>query len=413
LTRDLLVVGGHQTPRHAQVEIIERKGVGHPDTLADHLAEALSRAYAKHTLAVCGVVLHHQFDKVGIMGGRARCRFGEGSINDPIRVLLNGRASQSFAGRDLQVRELLIDTCNRFFSERFPMLDIAQHLRILYEVNTGFSPGYAEGEPGSAKATLPYFFSPRSLSDLPERQMLRCNDTSLGVAFASMTPLEALVLGLEGFVNGLEFKRDKSWLGSDFKFMAHRAANQVSLTVAVPQIAAHVKSLAEYKENIALVRTAMLDYCRQATPEFEVTLTTNPRDNYDTLEIYLTVTGSCIESGDEGFVGRGNRYGGLIASGRPFTMEGISGKNPVYHTGKMYCVLADEIAKRLNWKLATDVEVLLLGQRGRLLSDPWKTIIKVEGVYPDFSTVRGCVDAVLDDAASYTDSILAGKYRLA
>jgi len=32
------------------VEIIERKGWGHPDKLADDLAEELSRAYARYTL---------------------------------------------------------------------------------------------------------------------------------------------------------------------------------------------------------------------------------------------------------------------------------------------------------------------------------------------------------------------------
>ena len=50
-------------------EIVERKGIGHPDTLSDALAEELSRVYSNYTLSKFGVILHHNFDKVGLCGG--------------------------------------------------------------------------------------------------------------------------------------------------------------------------------------------------------------------------------------------------------------------------------------------------------------------------------------------------------
>ncbi|MEM7826325.1 MAG: methionine adenosyltransferase, partial [Candidatus Aenigmatarchaeota archaeon] len=45
-----------------EIEIVERKGIGHPDTLADALAENLSVAYSNYTLQQFGLILHHNFD---------------------------------------------------------------------------------------------------------------------------------------------------------------------------------------------------------------------------------------------------------------------------------------------------------------------------------------------------------------
>ena len=45
------------------VEIVERKGIGHPDTMCDALAEELSQALCKYYLEKSGLVLHHNVDK--------------------------------------------------------------------------------------------------------------------------------------------------------------------------------------------------------------------------------------------------------------------------------------------------------------------------------------------------------------
>lgn len=45
-------------------ETIERKGLGHPDTISDMLAAKVSQAYSKYTLDHFGVILHHQIDKL-------------------------------------------------------------------------------------------------------------------------------------------------------------------------------------------------------------------------------------------------------------------------------------------------------------------------------------------------------------
>ncbi|HXQ67877.1 MAG TPA: methionine adenosyltransferase, partial [Alphaproteobacteria bacterium] len=46
------------------VEVVERKGLGHPDTLCDMLAEALSLSLSRFYRERFGLILHHNVDKV-------------------------------------------------------------------------------------------------------------------------------------------------------------------------------------------------------------------------------------------------------------------------------------------------------------------------------------------------------------
>jgi S-adenosylmethionine synthetase len=411
MVSNLTICYRRPSPADLPVELIERKGSGHPDTLSDALGETLSRTYARYTHEHFGAVLHHQFDKVGMMGGRVDVAFGEGRITSPIRVLLNGRASLRFGDVEIPVRDLVLDATYEFFRTRFPQLDLERDLRILYEVNSGASPGFVRG--GARDNHVAHFFAPRSLDDLAERKALRCNDTSLGVGYAPPTPLEDLVLRLEQTINGPVYKASKPWLGSDIKLLACRTGTVVELTVAIPQIAAHVHSVDAYREHLRTVREDIMRLCHEWHPQFEVRLHTNTRDNLETLELYLTVTGSAIETGDEGFVGRGNRMGGLIAPARPITMEGISGKNPVYHTGKMYCVAAFELARRAFAECQIETDVQLIGQRGGLLHEPWKTVISTSAATVDEAKLRAVAEAALGEFPAYTRKLLAGEYLLA
>jgi S-adenosylmethionine synthetase len=100
-----IVISNHLQKDKKNIEIIERKGFGHPDTLSDALAERLSANYSWYTLEKFGVILHHNFDKVGLLGGSSSVKFGDGKMVDPIRVLLNGRASLKFGVEEIPLRK--------------------------------------------------------------------------------------------------------------------------------------------------------------------------------------------------------------------------------------------------------------------------------------------------------------------
>jgi S-adenosylmethionine synthetase len=73
----------------------------------------------------------------------------------------------------------------------------------------------------------------------------------------------------------------------------------------------------------------------------------NSADDIEAGRLYLTVTGTSAEAGDDGQTGRGNRVGGLITPCRPMTLEAAAGKNVVSHVGKSYSIVAFQIAREL------------------------------------------------------------------
>ena len=79
-------------------ELIERKGAGHPDSICDELASILSQRYSAYTAEHCdGMVLHHQIDKLMLIGGKTKVDFGGGTFVEPIQIILSGRITRSFA----------------------------------------------------------------------------------------------------------------------------------------------------------------------------------------------------------------------------------------------------------------------------------------------------------------------------
>ena len=390
----------------SDMEVIERKGAGHPDSLSDGLAEALSVAYAKYTYEKFGAVLHHNFDKVGLLGGRSEADFGRGRMTSPVRVLVNGRASHRFGDTELPVRELVEETARRFLGTRLPRIDPLRDLTFLWNLSEGSSPGQV-GSGSPEDSCRRHWFSPRDLTDLRELSHLVCNDTSIGCAYAPLSPLEQFVLNVDEALG----QAGHTWLGTDMKVLAVRTGRAVDLTVCLPQIADAVPGLDAYLANVDTAREKILDLAGTALPGHDVELHTNTRDDPAVPELYLTATGSSIESGDEGLVGRGNRANGLIATTRPYTMEGVCGKNPVYHTGKIYTVAAQRIADELARRCGTAFQVWVVGQAGRDLGDPWQVTVAHRGAV-DPAVVRDAVESVMSRVTSITTDLLAGAVRL-
>jgi len=392
-------------------EVIERKGVGHPDTLADALAEELSRTYSNYTKSKFGAVLHHNFDKVGLLGGHSHVSFGNGYLTHPIRVLLNGRVSWKFGNNEIPVRKMLEYTTRDFLKRHFPNIDKERDIEIHFNISTASSPGKVD-EDAEKEGTRKFWFQPRNLKDLRELTHLGSNDTSLGCGYAPLSRAGRIVLALERLLNSIPFKKTRPWLGSDIKIMASRMGDDLDMTICIPQIADHVPDVESYKENIKSIRKDIVRFVKVMDPQINFTLHTNTRDDFDTLEMYLTAIGSSIESGDEGLVGRGNRVDGLITPRLPMAMEGACGKNPVYHVGKIYNVAARIIAQKLHALTGGRAQVFLISQSGRALQAPWKTIIALEKKGVDEERILSIVKEELRNMPNITDAILRGEVGL-
>ena len=76
-------------------------------------------------------------------------------------------------------------------------------------------------------------------------------------------------------------------------------------------------------------------------------MSVNTGDIIDKDIMFLTITGTSAEAGDDGQVGRGNRANGLITPGRVQTLEAAAGKNSMNHVGKLYSLVANRAARKV------------------------------------------------------------------
>ena len=97
--------------------------------------------------------------------------------------------------------------------------------------------------------------------------------------------------------------------------------------------------------------------------------------------MYLTVTGTSAEAGDDGQVGRGNRTSGLITPYRVMSTEAAAGKNPVTRVGKLYNVMASGIAATLVETVAgvTAADCVLVSQIGHPVANPAIADVAISG----------------------------------
>jgi S-adenosylmethionine synthetase len=389
------------------VTLVERKGCGHPDTLADHLAERLSRAYSRYSLREFGAVLHHNFDKLALLGGSSEVRYGAGRMVDPVRVLVNGRAARSCGGVEVPLDELLSVEVRAFFAERLP--ELKAHLVVELNVTGNPSPGAVLTD-----ATTPdrsRWFAPSSADDLRERVSLLANDTSLGTGWAPENSMEAFARNLvDHFSETGRFRASHAWCGSDVKIMAHGVGGELDVVLAVPQKCTYVAGRAEYQAHYDELLAECVRLASQELPGVHARFQLNARDIPERDELYLTYTGSSIESGDEGVVGRGNRVTGLITPLRPMNVEGANGKNPVYHVGKLYNIAAQRIAQRLYEATGVYAEVHLVSATGQRLDRPWRIVVRLAGkggAVPDGQLAELLLET-LDAFPALTNELLSG-----
>lgn len=345
-----------------QFEVVERKGLGHPDTLADGISEAISRDLCRQYLEEFGQILHHNVDKVLIIAGKSMPEFGGGRILLPPSVVVGGRATRPNS---------------RSLDEIFNQ-SVSSHLKK------------------TLKNLQEFRVEPRAEVGAPELRSLigrGANDTSIGVGFAPLNPVERQVFDLEKDIRSL------SGVGEDTKIMAVRIGEDLKIVVAAAMVSRYIGSMEEYistKERIAKVAAR-----RSKTEDVSV----NAADSGS--NIFLTVTGTSIEMGDDGATGRGNRGNGLITPMRPMTMEAVAGKNPVSHVGKIYNVLAARMADGIaELEGVQEAYVTLVSKIGSPLDQPLLRGVKICGDLELTPSREGRIDSIIDYWLERTDDLV-------
>ncbi len=343
------------------MEIVERKGLGHPDTICDAVMESVAVELAQAYLKTCGRVLHFNADKGMLVAGQVACRFGGGAVLAPMRLVMGDRATFEWRGKRIPVKEIAERAVYKWFKQHLPRIKPLKDLECQFEL-----------KPASEEL--------RFVAERPRLPV--ANDTSATVGYAPLTATERLVFQIEQFLNSRFFKKEFPDTGEDVKVLAVRQGRDLRVTIAMPFLAPLVRSESEYFKRKKLVGRALNEFVtRKSGTDFSPHLYLNVLDQPEAGEAgaYLTLLGTSAEAGDSGEVGRGNRVCGIISLRRPASAEAAPGKNPVAHVGKIYNVLAQVLAEVIHKKVhgLRDVTVWITSQIGQPIALPQAVIVEV------------------------------------
>jgi S-adenosylmethionine synthetase len=343
-----------QTPvEQQQVELVERKGTGHPDSVCDAIMEQVSVALCREYLATFGRILHHNIDKGLLVAGRTEPRLGGGTVLEPMRLVFGDRATAEYKGKRVDVGAIAEASAKDWLRKNLRFVDPDRHIVFQNELK--------EGSP--------------ELTDIFAREVIGANDTSAAVGYAPLTETERLVFAAERYLNSPEFKKNFPDAGEDVKVMGYRRDRELVLTVALAFVDRFVPDARTYFARKQEIQIALEEYlAREQRMLDRITVTLNTLDDPTRGEggMYLTVLGTSAEGGDCGQVGRGNKVNGVIALNRPMSTEAAAGKNPVSHVGKIYTLLTHRIAAEIYASVPglREVYVWLCSQIGKPIDQP-------------------------------------------
>jgi S-adenosylmethionine synthetase len=382
-------------------EVVERKGLGHPDTICDHLAEALAQALTRHFRERHGRRLHFNVDKALLAAGAVEVGFGGGRVLRPTRIVLAGKVDRR--ALPLPTEELVEAAYVRLFEILPWATREAYRIEVWLEASGDDLARLLERGAGDGATPL-------------------ANDTSVATAFAGRSPLEGAVYQIERTLRSTAFRADHP-VGADIKVLGTRFGDVHRFDVAVAVLAERVDGPGEYREVLEAVRLAvgravLAPLARPGGGDILIAVDVNSADQ-EPDGAYLTVTGSSAEAGDDGQVGRGNRIGGLITPCRLTSVEAACGKNPWAHVGKLYHAIAWDAAHALHAETGwQSVEVTLTSRIGQRVDRPERASVRAHVDDPSAVAASGpsvaeLVQVAVADWAGAAERLEAGAYELA
>ncbi len=398
MKRNIQIEALDQIPLEKQrIELAERKCLGHPDSLADGIAESISQALCRTYLEEFGVVLHHNTDQGEVVAGESAPKFGGGRMIRPVYVLLDGRATKEWNGSKIPTDAVAVEAAHKYIHKILPDLDLNREIMIDCRLGTGSTDLRDVFKPSQGKV-------PRS------------NDTSFGVGHAPFSDVENIILNSANYID-TKLRKKYPAIGQDIKIMGLRDGNTITLTIACAIVDRYCKDIREYVEYMDLLNEEITAVAKKTTKR-KVVVHVNTADDIKKKSVFLTVTGTSAEMGDDGSVGRGNRCNGLITPNRPMSMEATSGKNPINHIGKIYNLLSTQIAQDCVKKVdgIEEMYIRLLSQIGKPIDMPLVASVQVlpaSGVkLKDINAeIMGIVDDKLANVTQITEKVIEGKLK--
>lgn len=352
----------------ASFEAVERKGLGHPDTLCDAIAEEASQRYSAAVYEATGRLPHHYFDKVTLMGGSSSMGFGHGEIIEPYQIQFAGKVTRQVGEGDIKfpVPEILQEAAGTVLQRTLYEFD-PDSSAVITDALNDFQQSSSNDRPR---------YQPRQVEDMPTMNQPGrvSNDVNLCTGFYPLSRTERAVLATEAHLNSADYKVAHPYTGMDIKVAGVRMGENIRLTVNMPFISKLVGSMAIYEEITHDLRSELVEFYEEGDfPGIELEF--NPQDVSGLP--YFTVAGSAADTGDIGAVGRGNRPNGLITPMRPMSIEAVCGKSPVDSTGKTYGIAAKRLSQAIFEETGLPNHATIVTFRFRPIEDPANVLISV------------------------------------
>ncbi len=379
-------------------EIVERKGIGHPDTICDLVMNQVSIDLSKLYLKETGAIQHHNMDKALLVAGQSESNFGGGKIIKPMKMILGDRATFDIGERKLPIGDLAIQTAKEWFEKN---LRFVNDEHVEYQVEIGVT----------SKELQSIFENTSSFA---------ANDTSVLVGYAPFTETEFIVLNTEQHINSKQFKDNFPESGEDVKVMGFRDTNHVDPTIATAFVDRFISSENQYFQRKEEMLQEINEFLKK-NYSMEITANMNCLDskNRGMSGLYLTVLGTSADSADSGQVGRGNMASRVISPSRPAGSEAPAGKNPVSHIGKIYNALSFKIANEIHTKVSglDEVWVWMYNVIGRPVNDPKAVIVQptIVGQLHDAekNQINEIVENNLQNIHEFCNELISGKHPIA
>lgn len=400
--RNIVIEELKQAPMDEQkIEIVERKGLGHPDYICDSIMNQISINLSKEYLKRFGTILHHNIDKALLAAGEVENRFGGGKIKKPMLLVIGDRATYFVGNEEIAIEEIAISTAKNWFKNNLRFVDPEEHVKYQVELK-------------QVSSALGNIFNKK-------RDVLGANDTSATVGYSPLSKTEKTVFDVERYLNSKNFKKEFPESGEDVKVMGLRNNNSLDLTIAMAFVDRFIDSEEVYFRRKEEINNSIIDFLNSNYDFKEIKVNINTLDEKGKGErgLFLTVGGTCADGADSGQVGRGNRVNGVIPLKRPTSSEAAAGKNPVSHVGKIYNVLSYKLADEIYNKVSGtgEVYVWLVSKIGMPIDQPalvaTQVILKNKNYLKDvYREIEEIINKELENINKFCMDLATGKYTI-
>jgi S-adenosylmethionine synthetase len=334
------------------IETVEKKGIGHPDVLADAVAEEVSLTVSNYFLKKYGFIPRYNTDQVSINGGIVDFGFGSGKVVKKATITIVGNMPYLDRNDHDDIFPLAENSIFSYLSQILS-LDSRDLFQINWQTKTYSLKNGTFFDGGASKS----------------HKSALAEDTVVACGFHPYSELEHLTIDINDKLQQLSSDLP---IGSDTKIMslASGTRGSIEFIVSIGFKALEIRDYDEYELIKEKVRAKLDAFIKDRTGGLKpISVRINAADSRSDRKGYYLFSGSASEH-DKGQSGKGNRLSGINSTSRRNSFETVFGKNPVYHTGKLYNVLSFLAARRIADEIRRNVEIIIISQLGNPIHLP-------------------------------------------